>query len=109
MHAVDASKKTQHFITPLLGKVKGEYHDRCHLLPCCFVTDSGIRPYDWIKKLVSLKARQGLHDEKGRVLNSSSIDQGMHEVLEYLFRTQYDLSPSTIALQEDITANYHAF
>jgi hypothetical protein len=43
-----------------------------------------------IKKLVTLKEKQGLldgpaiSDEPSRVLNSSMIDQGMHEVLEEL-------------------------
>jgi hypothetical protein len=49
LHSVDPSKKSTHFIIPLLGKVKGEHHDQCHLLPCTFKTvktDSGIKPYE---------------------------------------------------------------
>jgi hypothetical protein len=103
------------FLIPLLGKVKGEHHDRCHLLPCTLATESGIRPYKWIRRLIELKGKQDLYDgpaisdEKGRVLNSSNIDQSMHEVLEELFTHQQDLFPSSIKTKEDIEENYHAF
>jgi hypothetical protein len=79
------------------------------------LTDSGIWPYHWITMLMQLKERQGLSDrpaisdEKGRVLNSASIDQAMHEVLEDLFIHQRDLFPSSIVTKVDIEANYHAF
>jgi hypothetical protein len=33
----------QYFIVALLGKVKGEHQDRCHLLPCTTITSSGIK------------------------------------------------------------------
>jgi hypothetical protein len=114
-HAVDPSKALNYFIIPLLGKVKGEHHDRCHLLPCSFKTISGIKPYVWLERLVRVKALQGLvdgpaiSDERGRVLNSSTIDQGMHEVLEEVFLSRRELFPSTITDREDIVANYHAF
>jgi hypothetical protein len=32
----------EYFIVALLGKVKGEHQDRCHLLPCTALTSSGI-------------------------------------------------------------------
>jgi hypothetical protein len=113
-HRVD-DKKEKHFLIPLLGKVKGEHHDRCHLLPCTMTTDSGIRPYEWIKMLMIVKEKQGLtngpaiSDEQGRVLNASSIDQSMHEVLEELFMQQRDIFSSSIKSKEDIAENYHAF
>jgi hypothetical protein len=65
--------------------------------------------------LIVVKGKQGLtdgpaiSDEKGRVLNSSNIDQSMHEVLEELFLSQRDLFPSSIKAKEDIESNYHAF
>jgi hypothetical protein len=67
-----------------MGKVKGEHHHRCHLLPCTFEMELGIKPYVWLSKLVDLKSRQGLmegpaiSDESGRVFSSSNIDQGMN-------------------------------
>jgi hypothetical protein len=62
-----------------------------------------------------LKTKQGLNaglaisDEIGRVLNSSNIDQAMHEILEELFMQEPDLFPSSIKNKEDIESNYHAF
>jgi hypothetical protein len=97
MHAPDRNKTRPYFLIPFMRKVKGEHHDRCHLLPCSFSTTSGIQPCAWIENLVKLKHKQGLtdgpaiSDEKGRVLNMSTINQGMHEVLEDLFTSQRDL------------------
>jgi hypothetical protein len=48
-------------------------------------------------------------DEKGRVLNSSTIAQGMHEVLEDLFVSHKQLFSSTIKEKEEISSNYHLF
>jgi hypothetical protein len=76
-HAPDQNKPLKYFLIPLMGMVKGEHHDRCHLLPCTFSTASGIFPYSWVANLIKLKAGQGLidgpaiSDEKGRVLNAS--------------------------------------
>jgi hypothetical protein len=115
IHEPDFKKQLTYFLIPLMGKVKGEHHDRCHLLPCTFKTDSGIKPYEWIENLKLLKEKQGLFngpaisDEKGRGLNSVNIDQGMHEILEDLFTNQNDLFPSTITSIDDILSNYHAF
>jgi hypothetical protein len=115
LHKIKDKQRKDFFLIPLLGKVKGEHHDRCHLLPCTISTDSGIKPYEWVKMLITVKERQGLtngpaiSDEQGRVLNSSNIDQSMHEVLEELWMQQRDLFPSSIKHKEDIEANYHAF
>jgi hypothetical protein len=98
-----------------MGKVKGERHDCCHLLPCTFSTASGIHLYFWIDNLIKLKTHQGLtdgpaiSDDKGRVLNSSTIDQGMHEILEDLYISQRDSFPLSIKSSDDIVENYHAF
>jgi hypothetical protein len=65
--------------------------------------------------LIAVKGKQGLTDgpaildEQGKVLNSSNIDQSMHEVQEELFLSQQDLFPSSIKAKEDIESNYHAF
>jgi hypothetical protein len=114
-HKVEESKQLSYFLIPLMGKVKGELHDRCHLLPCAFITKSGIKPYVWINRIKEVKRKQGfldgpaISDEKGRVLNSSAIDQGMHEVLEDLFVSHRHLFPSSITSKEDVLSSYHAF
>jgi hypothetical protein len=115
LHKLDEDKSTKYFIIPLMGKVKGEHHDRCHLLPCTTKTDSGIKPYEWLSMLLKLKTKQGISsgpaisDENGRILNASNIDQAMHEILEELLIQNQDLFPSFIKNKEDIEANYHAF
>jgi hypothetical protein len=66
------------------------------------LTDSGLRLYQWIMRLVALKEKQGLSDgpgnsdEKGRVLNSANIDQAMHEVFEEFFIQHCDLFPTSV-------------
>jgi hypothetical protein len=80
-----------------------------------FFNKSGITPYAWIENLLKLKLRQGLvdgpaiSDESGRALNSATIDQAMHEVLEELFISQGELFPPSITSRDDIVANYHVF
>jgi hypothetical protein len=65
--------------------------------------------------LKHLKERQGLvdgpaiSDERGRTLNSSTIDQGIHEILEEIYGHQRDLFPLSIKSKGDITTTYHAF
>jgi hypothetical protein len=105
LHKVDDETKQNYFLIPLLGKVNVEQYDRCHLLPCAMITDSGIKPNDWVKMLMILKKKQGLtngpaiSDDQRRVLNSSNIDQSMHKILIL----------NQIKSREDIKANYHAF
>jgi hypothetical protein len=46
-------------IVTLQGAVKGESIDRDHLLPCVFVTLSGVNVKASLKRLMDLKAGQG--------------------------------------------------
>jgi hypothetical protein len=114
-HAMDVCESHEYFLIPLMGKVKGEHHDRCHLLPFTFRTLLGIEPHMWINRLLCLKEKQGLidgpaiSDAKGRVLNSLTIDQGMHEVLEDLYITDKGLFGPSITEKEDISISFHAF
>jgi hypothetical protein len=41
-----------HVTIALLGKFKGEHHDRCHLLPMALKTRSGIKIGLWVHRLV---------------------------------------------------------
>jgi hypothetical protein len=85
-YPVDLNQPSNYVLIPLMGKVKGEHHNHCHLLLCTFQTKLGIKPYIWINRLKEIKREQGIvdgpaiSDEKGRVLNGSTIDQGMHEI-----------------------------
>jgi hypothetical protein len=51
-----------HFIITLRGKIKGEHNARCHLLPCVPVTGTGLRIRESMRRLLDLKASQGLTD-----------------------------------------------
>jgi hypothetical protein len=50
-----------------------------------------------------------LFQMKGSVRNSSTINQGMHEILEELFISQRDLFPLSVKRRDDTVANYHIF
>jgi hypothetical protein len=73
----------------------------------------GVRPYEWIQRLIQVKDNQGLvdgpaiSDKFGRVLNSRTMDQGMHDILE-LYATNKEFIPSTIKMKEDIVSSCHA-
>jgi hypothetical protein len=84
-------------------------------LPCSCVTASGIRPLDWIKKLVSLKQQQGLRDgpaildENGRVRSSTSLNGDLYEVLEELYEGTPESFPLSIKSKEDIYTSYGVY
>jgi hypothetical protein len=104
-----------YFLIPLLGKVKGEAHDRCHLLPCACKTSSGIHPLIWINKLLTMKGRQGLidgpaiSDETGRVKSVSSLNGAFYEILEEIFEGNRDMFPASIKTKEDIYGSYGVY
>jgi hypothetical protein len=47
----------EYSIASLRGKVKGESHERSHLLPCSNETDSGIQVRQWIKWTLGMNLR----------------------------------------------------
>jgi hypothetical protein len=105
----------RHILIPLLGKIKGEHCERCHLMPCSPSTSSGIDVAGWLHKLREHKAKLGyvdgpaISDLKGRVLTCSSIEDSLHELLDEVWETHQQLFPSTITKQEDIRSSYQAF
>jgi hypothetical protein len=107
--------QNNYFLIPLMGKVKGENCDRCHLLPCTFKSASGIEPYTWLAQLMALKKDQNLvdgpafSDEKGKVLSASFIDDSMHVILEELLEKDRSMFPHSIKSIDDIQSNYQAF
>jgi hypothetical protein len=104
-----------HLLIPLLGKIKGEHNERCHLMPCVFSTSSGINIHSWISRLIAHKAALGftdgpaISDLRGRVLSCSSIDDSLHEVLEDIWESTPELFPNNIIRKEDIRTSYQAF
>jgi hypothetical protein len=51
-----------YLIITLLGKIKGEHNDRCHLLPCTHVTTSGINVKQWVSSLIQEHSRYNRRD-----------------------------------------------
>jgi hypothetical protein len=106
---------SDYLIITLLGKVKGEAHDRCHLIPCVRVTSSGIDVSHWINQLIELKKNQGftsgpaISDEYGKVLPTRAIDDMLHEVLFDLFESERDLFPKGIGSKDDLQKMFQAF
>ena len=49
-----------HITIGLKGRVKGENHTRCHLLPLVMRTRSGLEIAKWVQRLVDLYERKGI-------------------------------------------------
>jgi hypothetical protein len=99
----------------LRGKIKGEHHERCHLLPSVPVTSSGVKVLDSLERLITHKQVKGfvdgpaISDEAGRAYSSRAIDDSLHEVLEDLFEEKRTLFPDHIEGREDLRKSYQAF
>ena len=110
------NKATPHYlIITLLGKVKGEAHDRCHLIPCIRQTSSGINVFHWLDQLINLKVGDGftsgpaISDKHGKVLPTRAVDDMLHEVLFDLFGSNRDLFPKGSSSKEDLRKMFQAF
>lgn len=106
---------TDYFIIALMGTVKGEQHDRCHLFPCAVVTSSGISVREWVWTLVEKKEMAGLTDGPaisdmlGKVRTSSQLDEQLVEILEEVFDDTPSLFPASVGSREDIVTFYSTF
>jgi hypothetical protein len=104
-----------YFVVALLGKVKGEHHDRCHLLPCANTTSSGINVKGWLSTLVSHRMTKGhvdgplFVDIRGKVLRTQALDDCLIEILEELYDRQPSLFPPSISGKEDLGGSYQVF
>jgi hypothetical protein len=90
-------------VIALVGKIKGEHHERCHLLPSVLVTQSGVRvAEESLKRLIATKRRNGfedgqaISDEKGEAYLFRAIDDCLHDILEDLFDEKPKLFPRTL-------------
>ena len=108
-------KNVDHFIIALRGKIKGEHNARCHLLPCTPIIGTGIKIKESVKRLIDLKAAQGVTDgpaiskENGNLFLTRAIDDAMLLTLEELFETHRDLFPTKIESPEDLRKSYQVF
>ena len=99
----------------LMGRVKGEVHDRCHLVPCVWATGSGIRVRDILSRHMKLKQQQDIvkgpavSDLKGNVLKSTEIDDMLLEIIEEMYDESPDSFPAEIDSKEKLRDGYHCF
>jgi hypothetical protein len=102
-------------VIALLGKIKGEHHERCHLLPSVPVTQSGVRVAESLDRLIASKRRNGfedgpaISDEKGEAYLSRAIDDCLHEILEDLCDEKPTLFRQNIGDKEELKKRFQAF
>ncbi len=102
-------------VIALLGIVKGEHHERQHLLPCVNTTSSGIDVCLWIRRLLAIRYQEGrasgpaICDEEGKVLTSSRLNALFHEVLIEIFHHDRSLFLTDIKQPEDVEELYNVF
>lgn len=104
-----------HLIIPLLGQVKGEHHARAHLLPCVFVTSSGIQVQLWLQRLVQLRTREGrtkgpaICDSEGIQLSTRILNARFVECLCDILEESPELFLANIKNAGDIETWYNVF
>ncbi len=102
-------------VIALLEKIKGEHHERCHLLPSVPVTQSGVRVAESLERLIASKRRNrfedgpAISDEKGEAYSSRAIDGCLHEILDDLFDEKPTLFPQNIGDEEELKKCFQAF
>jgi hypothetical protein len=110
-----AGDEWDYVVITLLGKIKGEHRDRCHLLPCVKTTDSGIDMIYWVNILINEHSkRQRTHgpaisDWEGSVLSTKVLDEQLVELLEEIFDDTPKLFPTSIQNKDEIHPSYQVF
>jgi hypothetical protein len=100
-----------YLIVALRGKVKGEHMDRCHLLPCCVLTSSGIEVR--VTRLVNIKQLTGqvngpaISDSHGKIYTTSWLDDKMVSVLEDMYEENQSAFPAIIRGNKDKIGNVY--
>jgi hypothetical protein len=85
----------EYFIVALLGKVKEENQDRCHLLPCTAVASSSIKVREWMKALLQIKKSHSQVDvpifsqQHNIIISTHALDNMLIEVLEELYKDKH--------------------
>jgi hypothetical protein len=102
-------------VIALLGKIKGEHHERCHLLPSVPMTQSGVRVAESLERLIASKRQKGfedgleISDERGEAYSSRAINDCLHEILKDLFDEKPTLFPKNIGDKEELKKQFQAF
>jgi hypothetical protein len=106
---------SQYIVVALWGKIKGEHHERSHLLPSVNLTGSGIEVRRWIDQAVLLAQSSGrsrgplMLDKLGKKITSAKLNEIFHEALISLFRSGEVEFPSVIKTEEDIRERFNIF
>jgi len=96
-----------HVIVPLLGKYKGEIHNRYHLTPLAATTDSGIQVRVWLQRLTEVWREAGrshgpaFGTRHGEVLESSFIEEKIVDLLYELREANPGLLPAEMDFGEE--------
>jgi hypothetical protein len=113
--AYESKSGDEYLIITLLGKIKGEHSDRCHLLPCAQRTSSGINVKHWISSLIRRHQHQNrtdgpaITDFKGKVMATKILDDLLIEILEELYDENDKLFPMSIQTRDDLGSAYQFF
>ena len=103
----DDPEGLNHVVICLLGRFKGETNTRWHMLLLAAVTNSGLNPRSWVKRLVKDKEERNLvsgpaiSDSQGFILAHHLIDEEFHTQLELVQLQRPDLIPNAISVRKD--------
>ena len=106
---------SDYVVIALLGKVKGESHDRAHLLPSVLVTDSGLDVRGALKSLREVKASLEINDGPaissmdGNMWRPRDIDDMIHEILVDIFHSKRFLFPANITDPGLVQKHYQCY
>ena len=104
-----------YFTVGLMGRVKGENHDRCHLIPCVNETGSGIRVRNIVLRHMDFKRSLGqrvgplISDLNGFLFEDKRIDDCLTELLEEMFELDSTGFPAEIDEKEKLPEFYQCF
>lgn len=103
---------TEDFVMiPLLGRYKGEDHERYHLTPLAAETNSGLEVQTWVHRLIDIRIKRGetngpaFRNDKGGMIKPKVIEDGL---LEILARIQLDQEnyPGVIEASVNVREEY---
>jgi hypothetical protein len=106
---------SQYIILALWGEIKGEHHERAHLLPSVNRTGSGIKIREWVGKAVSLAQAQGrsrgslMLNHSGKKITSNQLNEIFHEALTAIYRAGNVEFSTCIKSEDDIPEHFNTF
>lgn len=102
----DPERSRDHVIIPLLGRFKGELHERYHLAPLAATTDSGLEVRRWVERLVQFREEVGrvrgpaFCDQLGGIARSKDYELAIIERLQVVQQMHPGAIPQDVELYE---------